>query len=118
MPRFKKLASYKHELAIDVLKSWFEPEYIVEIEKPFFINGVMTFVPDLTLLQETTVRAIYEVTHTHGLKGKKLGKIQSWCYRNYDVPVYEVSADWILERTEKPDRILSDKFETVTHEDN
>jgi hypothetical protein len=61
---FKKLESYKHSKAIDVLKTWFEPEYTCIPDKEFYIGGILTFVPDLTLIQETTIRAIYEVTNT------------------------------------------------------
>jgi hydroxyacyl-ACP dehydratase HTD2-like protein with hotdog domain len=108
--------SYKHESAKQVLKKWFEPEYTVEIEKEFFIDGKLSFIPDITLMQETTIRAIYEIVHKHGLNGKKLGLIQYWCFLNYDFPVYEINADYILNQVNKPDVIEADKFETKTHD--
>jgi hypothetical protein len=111
---FKKNESYKHKNAIQVLKSWFEPEYICIPEQKFFVGSDLLFVPDLTLTQEGTTRAIYEVVHKHGLTGKKLGLIQYWCSLNYDFPVYEVNADWILDQTGKPDIIQADKFYTDT----
>ena len=111
---FKKLESYKHSKAIDVLKSWFEPEFICTLDHKFFAGEVLLFVPDLTLFEDGTVRAIYEVVHKHGLTGKKLGMIQFWSSLNYDFPVYEVNADWILDQTGKPDIIQADKFYTDT----
>jgi hypothetical protein len=112
---FKKNVSYKHEAAIAVLKTWFEPEFTCVIEKEFYIDSVLFIVPDLTLIQDGTIRAVYEVVHKHGLTGQKLGRFQYWCFFNYDFPVYEISADYVLNHTKKPEIIETDKFYTDTN---
>jgi hypothetical protein len=113
-PRFKVNVSYKHESAIRVLKSWFEPEYTCHLNYKFFYGNALLFIPDLTLTHEGTVRAIYEIVHTHGLTGRKLGYIQLWCSANYDFAVHEISADYILNKTSKPEYIETDMFYTDT----
>jgi hypothetical protein len=114
MLHFRKLVSYKHESAIQVLKTWFDPEFKVELERKFYVDSVLAFVPDITLTQDGTIRAVYEVVHTHGLTGKKYALMQYWCFFNYDFPVYEINADYVLNQTEKPNLIESDKFYTIT----
>jgi hypothetical protein len=110
-----RFESFKHNAAKQVLKEWFEPEYTVDPEKKFYIDGVLSFIPDITLLDNKFIVAIYEIVHKHGLTGRKLGKIQSWCYRNFtDIPVYEINADYILNQVERPVVIEVDLFETET----
>ena len=108
---FKKNVSYKHEKAIEVLAEWLSN---VEFERPFYIDGCIIFVPDLVTI-DGIITGIYEVVHKNELTGKKLGLIQYWCYLNYDIPVYEVSAEWILCQTGKPENIKADRFYTITN---
>ena len=58
---------------------------------------------------------IYEVVHKHGLTGKKLGRIQFWCYCNaIDMNVCEVSANWILSQIKKPREIKTENQFHIT----
>jgi hypothetical protein len=97
----KVIESYKHCCAKEVLMTWF-PNYVCEAEKKFYINGKIVFVPDVTLLDNNIVVAIYEIEHRHGMTGKKLGMIQSWQYRNYPFAIIEIGAERILNQVEKP----------------
>lgn len=65
--------------------------------------------PDITCSDNGLLTCLYEVIHKHPIDGHKLGLIEYWCYRNAtEVTVFEVSADFILRQTEKPESI---KFE-------
>ena len=119
MKQIKNIESYKHAFAKEVLKAWFEKDYTCLMEHEFKIDGRVIFKPDLTLMINNRVVAIYEIVHRHGLNGKKLGRIQSWCYRNYDFPVYEINADYILNQVSTPpivgyELLDADKYETDT----
>jgi hypothetical protein len=101
-PRFKKNESGYHESAVKILASWVNGE----VEKPFCFEGKMIFVPDVACYKNGVIECIYEVVHAHPLTGEKYGRIQEWCYRNYtDLTVFEISADFILSQTCKPERI-------------
>jgi len=105
-PRFKKKESGYHSAAVKILAEWLDGV----IEKEFYLDGRIVFVPDVTVYKNDVLVSIYEVYHTHPLDGKKLGLIQEWCFRNQtDLSVFEVSADYILTQTEKPEfvRVMS-----------
>ena len=113
-----RIESYKHNLAKEVLKLWFEKNYTCETEKKFYIDGRIAFIPDLVLMDNGIIVAVYEVVHKHGLNGMKLGLIQFWCYLHYDFPVYEISADYIMNQIECPAIVGTyvlgcDRFETI-----
>lgn len=104
----KSKESYKHLYAKKVLASWVAGE----VEKAVNIDGYIAFVPDVTC-----AGVFYEVVHTHPVTGKKLGMIQYWCYRNgISVSLYEVSAEYILRQTEKPDKIHYDEVYNISFE--
>jgi len=93
------IKSYKHRAAKQILSEWLD--YDTELERKFYIDDKIVFVPDITCTENNIVVAFYEVCHKHTINGRKLGMIQSWCYRNrVDVPVYEVDADWVLSQIE------------------
>lgn len=99
------LESYKHEAAKKVLALWLSDEYTVRHEQ-YFGNGSMIFKPDLTTYIDNYVHAFWEVNHTCEVDGKKLLKMQTYCYNTgQDIICYEVDAEWILNQTEKPDGI-------------
>ena len=100
---YKNTEAYKHKYAKDVLKEWLSPEYTVELERPFYIDDRISFVPDVTCSVNGAIVSFYEVVNKHALDGKKLGRIQSWCYRNYTpVDVYEVDSNYIMAQVEMP----------------
>jgi hypothetical protein len=97
------LESYKHKAAKEVLADWLRDEYTVKVEGFF---GHPTFSPDVTTFTDGHVEAFWEVVHKHCIDGKKLGKMQHYCYElGIELYCYEVSAEWILCQTEKPERI-------------
>ena len=99
---FKKNETGYHKFAVKELASWVNgiPE------QPFYIDDSILFVPDVTCYKDGVLDSLYEVVYSHPLSGKKLGLIQEWCYRNAsELSVFEVSADFILKQTKKPERI-------------
>lgn len=103
---FKKKESYKHRAAIDILSGWLEEWFKVRHEVEFYIDGSIAFVPDITCYEDKEIVAFYEVHHTHEMDYKKLGRMYEWTYRNQSqAGIYEISAEWILVQTEKPDKL-------------
>ena len=99
---FKKNETGYHKHAVIELASWLNGE----IEKPFYVDDKIVFVTDVTCYKNGIIDSIYEVVYSHPLNGKKLGMIQEWCYRNAtEISVFEISADYILKQTERPERI-------------
>jgi len=99
---FEKKESGYHLHAKNDLAKWVGGE----VEKEFFVEGSIAFVPDVTVTENNVITALYEVVHSHPIDGKKLGMIQMWCYRNFtELSIFEVSADYILKQTTKPDVI-------------
>ena len=99
---FKKKESFKHKCAVEILSSWVNGT----IEEPFYVDDMFLFVPDVTVRENGILKSIYEVVNCHPLNGNKLGLIQEWCYRNAtELSIFEVSADYILAQTDKPERI-------------
>jgi hypothetical protein len=94
---FKKCETGYHKYAVRQLAEWVGGE----IEKPFYIDGAIVFVPDVTKDEK-----LYEVVYSHEMNGRKLNNIMDYCHRNAtELTVFEVSANFILEQTEKPENI-------------
>ena len=96
------LESYKHKAAKEVLAQWLSSDYTVKPEQ-FFGEGTWVFSPDITTFTEGQIDAFWEVVHTHEIDGRKLGKMQYFCYVNeQEIQCHEVEAEWILSQTDKP----------------
>ena len=109
--RFKRVETGYHKSAVEILCKWVDgiPE------QPFYVDNKMIFVPDVVCYKNGIIDCIYEVVYCNPLSGKKYGLIQYWCYRNLtDLTVYEISADYILSQTEKPEIIQSMECYTVS----
>lgn len=95
--RFEKCETGYHKHAVMELASWVGGQ----IEQPFYIDGKMVFVPDVTC-----ENILYEVVYKHEINGHKLGMMQAWSYFNVtNLDVYEISADYILKQKKIPDII-------------
>jgi hypothetical protein len=104
--RFKKNETGYHKYAVTQLAEWVGGQ----TEVPFYIDSEIVFVPDVVCGTD-----LYEVVYTHPVNGRKLGSIQMWSYFNStDLSVFEVSADWILAQTEKPERIKVMEYYDIT----
>ncbi len=100
--RFKSVQTGYHKWAVRQLAYWVNGE----TEEPFLYDGSIVFVPDVTVRNDGILTTIYEVVYKHPINGRKLGMIEYWCYMTgTQLTVFEVSADYILAQTEKPDRI-------------
>lgn len=100
------LESYKHKDAKQYLADWLSGEYVTKTEVPFYIGDLIAFVPDVVCYDKGVPFAFWEVIHASDITGKKLGRIQSWSYRNnIQVSVYGIQAEWIMTRTEQPDKL-------------
>jgi len=100
---FKKNESGKHRHAVEDLAEWVNGK----IEVPFYIDSEIAFVPDIVCTDNGIITAMYEVVNTHPVSGHKLAMIQMWSYFNHtEFSLFEVSAEWILKQTEKPERII------------
>jgi hypothetical protein len=106
---FEDIQSGYHRSAVDILRKWTGGKK----EMKFYLQGQYYFVPDITIMKNKVPVILYEVIHKHDFTGKKLGRIQFWCYCNaVDMTVYEVSADWILSQVKKPKKIkVMEKYE-------
>lgn len=110
-PRFEDIQSGYHRSAVDILKKWTGGKG----EYKFYLNGQYYFVPDVTIMKNKVPVILYEVIYKHEFTGKKLGKMQYWCYVNaVDMKVYEISAHWILSQTEKPEKIKVEEYYNIT----
>jgi hypothetical protein len=99
---FKRCESGYHKYAVTELATWVNGV----IEKPFEIDGKMIFIPDVTCYKNGILDSIYEIVNRYPITGYKLGMIEYWCYRNStELTVFEVSADFVLRQTDKPERI-------------
>lgn len=100
---FKKCETGYHKHACIELAEWVDGSVN---EDPFTVDGVFMFTPDVITTDSGIITGVYEVVKSHPVDGKKLGKIQYWCYRNFtELTVYEIDADYILSQTEKPEVI-------------
>ena len=108
---FNDIQSGYHRSAVRILADWTGGKK----EKKFLMDGKYYFVPDVTVLKNKVPIILYEVVYKHGLNGKKLGRMQYWCYRNaIDMKVCEVSAHWILSQIEKPEEIKTENQFNIT----
>lgn len=99
---FEKKETGYHKYAVEELATWVQGV----VEQPFYIEDKIAFVPDVACYKDGVLDSFYEVVQSHPLNGKKLGVIMDWCYRNAsEVSVFEVSADFVLAQTKKPDYI-------------
>jgi hypothetical protein len=100
--KFKKNETGYHKHAVIQLAEWVDGE----IEKEFYIDDSIVFVSDVVCYENNVLKSIFEVVYSNPMTGRKLGIIQNWCYRNAtELSLFEVSADWILKQTGKPERI-------------
>jgi hypothetical protein len=99
---FEVKESGYHESAKNILAKWVDGM----TEVPFRVNGRIVFVPDVTVYENDVIKCVYEIVYSHPLTAKKYGIMQYYCYRNFtSLTVYEISADFILKQTEKPERL-------------
>jgi hypothetical protein len=68
----------------------------------------------VTCYKDGVIECVYEVVYSHPLTAKKYGLIQFYYYREVkEMTVYEISADFILRQTKKPERIETIECYTV-----
>ncbi len=100
--KFKKCETGYHKSAVMILSDWTGGVP----EKPFYVDDQIVFVPDVTVYKDGVIECVYEVVHSNPISSKKYGLMQYYCYRNFtSLTVYEISADFILSQTEKPERL-------------
>jgi len=110
-PRFEVNETGYHKSAKEILASWVSGV----TEQQFCVDGKIVFVPDVTVYKDGAISCIYEVVYSHPLTAKKYGLIQYYCYKNFcDLTVYEISADFILKQTCKPEVIETMECYTVS----
>jgi hypothetical protein len=99
---FKIKETGYHKSAKQILAEWVNGL----VEQPFTVDGSIVFIPDVTVYKEGVLDCIYEVVHSHPLTGHKYGMIQYYCYKEVkELTVFEISADYILAQTTKPERL-------------
>jgi len=112
---FEKKETGYHKYAVMELAEWVGGR----VEEPMYIDGQIAFVPDVVCYKDGKPECCYEVVKTNPINGYKLGIIQYWCYRNNtELNIYEVSADYILAQTKKPERIRVDELYIVNPFEN
>jgi hypothetical protein len=113
MKKFKDNQSGYHRSAVDILAEWVNGI----TEMPFIIDSEIVFVPDVTCKENDVITRLYEVVHSHYVTGRKLGMMQYWCYfNNTELSVFEVSSDFILGQTGKPDWIEAMEYYKIGEE--
>jgi len=101
-PPFEKNETGYHEAAKKILCKWVSGK----TEVPFYVESKIAFVCDVVTFDENRVKDVYEVVYSHPITGRKLGLMQAYAYINgTGFSVFEVSADWVLKQTRKPERI-------------
>jgi hypothetical protein len=109
----KKIESYKHNFAKDLLKVWLDPFYLVKLEQKFYFNNRILFIPDLSCYKNNKLISIIEIIHKSDITGKKLGKIQMYQYFNeLQFDIFTIYAEWILRQTKRPERLELYNFTT------
>jgi len=99
---FEKIETGYHEAAKKILCDWVDG--IPEMK--FYYGDTIAFVPDVTCMNGHEVKEVYEVVYSHPLTGRKLAMMEAWAYINgTGFSVFEISADWILKQTKKPEQI-------------
>jgi hypothetical protein len=102
--KYKKNETGYHKHAVKQLAEWVNGI----AEKEFYIDSEIAFVPDVTCYENGILTNMYEVVYSHPVPWRKIGIIQMWSYfNNTEFNLIEVSYDWILKQTEKPDRIIN-----------
>lgn len=102
--KYKKNETGYHKHAVIQLSEWVGGI----TEKKFYIDSEIAFVPDVAVYENGILTSMYEVVYSHPIPGRKIGTIQMWSYfNNTEFMVFEVSSDWILSQTKKPDRIIN-----------
>lgn len=108
--RFKKNETGYHKYAVKQLAEWVNGI----TEKKFYIDSCIAFVADVVCFENGVITNMYEVVYSHPINGKKLGMIQAWSYFNStEFSLFEVSADWILKQTDKPERIITMEYYNI-----
>lgn len=78
-----------------------------------FNRGKILFVPDVTVFHKGLPRYFFEVVHKHHVSEDKLQRIEAF-FTYTTVEVYEIEADFILNRTQVPDIIRCNHVTTST----
>jgi len=113
---FTILESYKHKFAKAALMEWLQPEFTVKDEVPFTVDG-WKFIVDVVSYTDGFVQAFYEIVNSHPLDGRKLGRMQHYCYNNdLNIICHEVDAEWILRQVKKPESLVEFAFDLNTDE--
>ena len=103
---FKRNETGFHKHAVMELASWVNGV----AELPFTVDDKIVFVPDVTVFKEGILDKIYEVVYSNPVDGKKLAMMQYWSYVNQiSFSVFEISAEYILAQTEKPEYIRTNE---------
>jgi len=109
---FKKVESYLHNSAKNVLAEWIKtnPELFglknvtsIRLEEQFCENGIVIFQPDVCVYEGSELTKIYEICHKSPLTGLKLHKMWCYFYFNNQFPnVYEIDATYIMQKVKCP----------------
>lgn len=104
MSHFEKIESFKHKLAIETLNNWLKDDYLkTVIEEQFCIRSFIWFVSDIACYSNNRLIRIYEVVKSHHASIYKQWRMYVYFQSHkWDVEVYEIDADWILNKTCKP----------------
>ncbi len=103
---FKNIESYKHKLAKQVLKDWLLKDYLRIVEEENFImEGLVWFIVDLACYKKDIgLVDLYEIVHKNEvsvIKQWKMFMFMKW--HNWDVNIWRIDADWIMNQIGKPD---------------
>lgn len=109
---FRIIESYKHKHAKTILKRWIKKDFIrVVPEEKFCADGVLWFIPDLTCYGENGIEAIYEVVHKSDLSAEKILRMKVFFkVHGWNVKVFKINADYILNQIKKPKRIKAERI--------
>jgi len=116
---FSDNESYKHLCSKIIVYEWInerpelfniEGEFKTYMERNFFYNGFIYFIPDITVISECKT-TIIEILHKHEVDGAKINKIQLYAYINkIEIDLFEINAEWILNQIDIPEKIISNKI--------
>lgn len=112
MKNARSSESNKHKCAIQVLNEWLKPDYLrTEIEEEFAIGGFIKFRPDLCCYGEDGLIDIFEVVHNNEVSIWKQWKMFRYFeIHKWNVRVWRIDADWILDKCEKPNYLYKHRI--------
>lgn len=110
------MESFFHKYAKQLLSEWWEEKHYfgikperIDIEKTMCMDGVVQFIPDLTIYDINGIKMFVEIFYTSKVSISKLQKMILYGYKhNFDPVIIEISSASIMRQVRIPNRLHYD----------